>query len=67
MSLVPGRHHSVLVGGIIQESLGGIIPLQTGGFAGIGKAVEKRFGLLRAPEPIEMLTDNGAPYTAKDT
>jgi len=24
------------VGGIIQESLGGIIPLQTGGFAGIG-------------------------------
>ena len=38
MSLVPGRHHSVLVGGIIQESLGGIIPLQTGGFAGIGIA-----------------------------
>jgi len=31
------------------------------------EAVEKRFGSLRAPEPIEMLTDNGAPYTAKDT
>ena len=26
-----------MVGGIIQESLGGIIPLQTGGFVGIGK------------------------------
>ena len=37
MSLVPGRHHSVTVGGIIQESLGGIIPLQTGGFVGIGR------------------------------
>ena len=31
------------------------------------EAVEKRFGSLRAPEAIEMLTDNGAPYTAKDT
>ena len=39
MSLVPGRHHSVTVGGIIQESLGGIIPLQTGGFVGIGSKI----------------------------
>jgi hypothetical protein len=38
VSLVPGRHHSVAVGGIIHESLGYIIWLQTGDFAGIGKA-----------------------------
>ena len=31
------------------------------------EAVEKRFGSLRAPETIEMLKDNGAPYIAKDT
>jgi putative transposase len=31
------------------------------------EGVEKRFGSLRAPETIEMLTDNGAPYIAKDT
>ena len=31
------------------------------------EAVEKRFGSLRAPETIEMLTDNGAPCIAKDT
>jgi transposase InsO family protein len=31
------------------------------------EAVERRFGSLRAPETIEMLTDNGSPYTAKDT
>lgn len=30
------------------------------------EGVEKRFGSL-APETIEMLTDNGAPYIAKDT
>ena len=31
------------------------------------EGVEKRFGSLCAPETIEMLTDNGAPYIAKDT
>lgn len=31
------------------------------------EAVEKRFGLLRASEGIEMLADNGLPYAVKDT
>ena len=31
------------------------------------KTVEKRFGTLRAPMPVEWLSDNGSPYTAKDT
>ena len=31
------------------------------------EAVEKRFGAYRAPHPIEMLSDNGSPYTAHDT
>ncbi len=31
------------------------------------EAVEKRFGDCQAPHPVEVLTDNGAPYTAKDT
>ena len=31
------------------------------------EAVEKRFTALRAPETIEMLTDNGSAYTAKET
>jgi putative transposase len=31
------------------------------------EAVEKRFGTFRAPAPVEMLSDNGAPYTAKET
>lgn len=31
------------------------------------EAVEKRFGALRAPETIEMLSDNGSAYTAKET
>jgi len=31
------------------------------------EAVEKRFGALRASETIEMLTDNGSAYTAKET
>jgi transposase InsO family protein len=31
------------------------------------EAVEKRFGANRAPQLIEMLSDNGSPYTAKDT
>jgi transposase InsO family protein len=30
-------------------------------------AVEKRFGAVRAPHPIEHLSDNGSPYTAKQT
>jgi putative transposase len=31
------------------------------------EAVERRFGAYRAPSVIEMLTDNGSPYIAKDT
>ena len=31
------------------------------------EAVEKRFADTRAPHPIEHLSDNGSPYTAKDT
>ncbi len=31
------------------------------------EAVEKRFGSLRAPQPIEWLADNGSCYTANDT
>jgi transposase InsO family protein len=30
-------------------------------------AVEKRFGTVRAPKPVEHLSDNGSPYTAKET
>jgi transposase InsO family protein len=31
------------------------------------EAVEKRFAVIRAPHPIEHLSDNGSPYTAKET
>ena len=31
------------------------------------ETVEKRFGTLREPMPVEWLSDNGYPYTAKDT
>lgn len=31
------------------------------------EAVEKRFSSMRAPHPIEHLSDNGSPYTAKET
>lgn len=31
------------------------------------EAVEKRFGTVRAPQPVEHLSDNGSPYIAKDT
>lgn len=31
------------------------------------EAVERRFGTYRAPEPIEMLSDNGSAYTARQT
>ena len=31
------------------------------------ETVEKRFGTLKAPMPVEWLSDNGSPYTAKDT
>ena len=31
------------------------------------EAVERRFGAVRAPHPIEHLSDNGSPYTAKET
>lgn len=30
-------------------------------------AVEKRFGSVRAPQPIEHLSDNGSPYIARET
>ena len=31
------------------------------------EAVEQRFGAYRAHHPVEMLTDNGSPYIAKET
>ena len=31
------------------------------------EAVEKRFGDVRAPNPVEWLSDNGSPYTAIET
>lgn len=31
------------------------------------EAVEARFATVRAPQPIEMLSDNGSPYIARDT
>ena len=31
------------------------------------EAVEKRFHSIRAPSPVEWLSDNGSPYTAKET
>jgi transposase InsO family protein len=31
------------------------------------EAVEKRFGGYQAPRPVEMLSDNGAPHTARET
>lgn len=31
------------------------------------EAVEARFGTHRAPQPVEVLSDNGSAYTAKDT
>lgn len=31
------------------------------------EAVEKRFDAVRAPHPVEHLSDNGSPYTAKET
>jgi len=31
------------------------------------EAVERRFGDCQVPHPVEVLSDNGAPYTAKDT
>ena len=31
------------------------------------EAVERRFGTHRAPEKVEVLSDNGSAYTAKDT
>ncbi len=30
-------------------------------------AIERRFGATRVPHRIEHLSDNGSPYTAKDT
>ena len=29
--------------------------------------VERRFGVLRAPHPVQWLADNGSAYTARDT
>lgn len=31
------------------------------------EAVEQRFGTYRAPEVIEVLSDNGSAYTARET
>ena len=31
------------------------------------EAVETRFGTLRTTHPLEWLSDNGSPYTARDT
>lgn len=31
------------------------------------KAVEARFGGVRATQPVEVLSDNGSPCTARDT
>ena len=31
------------------------------------EAVEARFGGIRAPHPVEMLSDNGSAYTARET
>ena len=31
------------------------------------ETVEKRFGALRAPTPVEWLSDEGSPYTTKET
>lgn len=31
------------------------------------ECVEKRFGALKAPHPVEWLSDNGSCYTAKET
>ena len=31
------------------------------------EAVEGRFGTCHAPQPVEILSDNGSAYTAKDT
>ena len=31
------------------------------------EAVERRFGTYRATQPVEMLSDNGSPYIAKET
>lgn len=31
------------------------------------EAVERRFGTYRAPAVIDMLSDNGSPYIARDT
>lgn len=45
----------------------------TGGISGemirdmMVEAVERRFGCLRAPQPVKWLSDNGSPYTARQT
>ena len=31
------------------------------------EAVERRFGTIKAPHPVEWLSDNGSAYTAKET
>lgn len=31
------------------------------------EAVETRFGTMHAPVPVEMLSDNGSAYTARET
>ena len=48
---------AVVNAGISGSEVGDIMP----------EAVERRFGTYRAPSVIEMLSDNGSPYIAKDT
>ena len=47
----PGGIISLQGGGIIQESLGAIIPLQTGGFGGIGTLTTSRTLTVRLAPP----------------
>lgn len=31
------------------------------------ECIEKRFGVVKAPQPVEWLSDNGSCYTARET
>lgn len=50
----------------IPPSVRGIVPNGSDGRDMMLEADEKRFGNCRAPEPIELLSDNGSPYTARE-
>jgi len=53
---VPAWH--AVVGGGISGSMVRDLMLET---------VERRFGVMPAPHPVEWLSDNGSPYTARET